>query len=183
MCMYGRVPLLCTRNYHSIVNWLYSSIKQKVKKKKKKAGVLKLVLLFSGINPIMCWTWSVAVTMPGALLLELCALLLFYQRQTRSAYWLACTRNSVFEITERVRDQVSQDYLFPGFSECVCMCVCVCDRGLSQVRNDWLILMTSNYSDFPNENRCNILPQSSTGQESSRASPLLLINWSPELSL
>ena len=28
MSMYGRVPLLCTRNYRSIVNWLYSNIKK-----------------------------------------------------------------------------------------------------------------------------------------------------------
>lgn len=76
------------------------------------------------------------VTMPGALLLELCVLLLFYQRQFRSACTMACTRNSVFEITEQCAIKLSPRLSFPGFSECVCMCVYVCDRGLFQVRND-----------------------------------------------
>ena len=35
MYMYGWIPLLSTWNYHNIVNWLYSNIRQKVKKKKK----------------------------------------------------------------------------------------------------------------------------------------------------
>ena len=31
--MYGWGPLLCTWNYHNIVNWVYSNIKFKSKKK------------------------------------------------------------------------------------------------------------------------------------------------------
>ena len=33
MYMYGWIPLLSTWNYHNIVSWLYSNIRQKVKKK------------------------------------------------------------------------------------------------------------------------------------------------------
>ena len=33
MYMYGWGPLLCTWNYRNIVNWVYSNIKFKIKKK------------------------------------------------------------------------------------------------------------------------------------------------------
>ena len=48
MYMYGWVPLLSTRNYHNIVNWLY--LNTKLKKNKKEAKQLFSIILEKSVN-------------------------------------------------------------------------------------------------------------------------------------
>ena len=59
MYRYGWVPLLCTQNYHSIINQPYSNAKLKVNEKQQQQLLIRMGNIASqGCQSLFTWRWN-----------------------------------------------------------------------------------------------------------------------------